>query len=248
MSLSLLGRRAAVAILATVVAVLAFGVGPASAHVTVSSPDATPGGFAQVTFQVPSESDTANTTSIAVKLPTDTPFGSVSVKPVPGWTATATKKTLATPIKTDDGTVTEAVSTVTWTANNGGLTPGQYQEFSLSVGPLPNKSSTLTFPSLQGYSDGTTVSWIDPTIEGQPEPQHPAPTLKIAAASGSASASTTSAPSRSGTSGLAVTALIVGIVGLLAGIAGVALALSARRRSAPSKSSVSEQEPENASV
>jgi hypothetical protein len=74
--------------------------------------------------------------------------------------------------------------------------------------------------------------------EGQAEPEHPAPTLALTAASdetgGSDTAQTTPAASESdsGTSGLAVTALIVGIVGLLAGIAGVTLALGARRHAA----------------
>jgi hypothetical protein len=71
--------------------------------------------------------------------------------------------------------------------------------------------------------------------EGQAEPEHPAPTLALTAASdetgGSDTAQTTPAASESdsGTSGLAVTALIVGIVGLLAG---VTLALGARRHAA----------------
>ena len=169
-----------------------------------------------------------------------TPFGFVSTKPVPGWTARTTTTRLSQPVTTDDGPVTEAVSTVTWTADNGGLAPGQYQEFSLSVGPLPDAAGTLAFPALQGYSDGTTVSWADPTVEGQPEPEHPAPALTIAAASDPAPAT--------GSSGLAVTALVVGIVGVLAGIAGIALAVGARRRTAPSPSQLAEPEPEDASV
>ena len=83
-------RRAALAVVAVVFAVLALGVGTASAHVSVSSPNAAPGGFGELTFSVPSESDTARTTSLTVQLPSDTPFAFVSVKPVPGWTATTT--------------------------------------------------------------------------------------------------------------------------------------------------------------
>src|SRR3954449_4955561 len=79
-------RGAAPAILAVVVAVLALGVGPASAHVTANSADATKGGFAEITLRVPDESDTTSTTSLRVQLPTDTPIASVSIKPGPGWT------------------------------------------------------------------------------------------------------------------------------------------------------------------
>ncbi|MGK5113649.1 DUF1775 domain-containing protein [Geodermatophilus sp. CPCC 205506] len=95
-------RRAALAVLAAVVAVLTLGVGTACAHVTVSSPDAA-GGFGEITFRVPSESDTARTTSLRVQLPTDTPFAFVMVEPVPGWTATITTAVPATPIEARGG-------------------------------------------------------------------------------------------------------------------------------------------------
>jgi hypothetical protein len=48
-------------------------------------------------------------------LPTGTPFASVSLKPVQGWTAAAEKSKLATPIKAHDTEITEAVSKITWT-------------------------------------------------------------------------------------------------------------------------------------
>jgi len=233
-------RHAALAVLAVVGTVLALGVGTASAHVTVSSPNAAPGGFGEITFSVPSESDTAKTTSVRVQLPTDTPFAFVSVKPVPGWTATSTTTAINPPLTDDDGnTVTEAVSEVTWTADaGGGLAPGEYQTFSISAGPLPEDADTLVFPALQGYDDGSTTSWIDPTVEGQAEPEHPAPTLSLTAAPADTATGTDTTTPAAGTTGndssngLAVTALVVGIVGLLVGIAGVALALGARRRSA----------------
>ena len=241
-------RRAALTVLAVVAAVLAIGVGTASAHVSVSSPDAAPGGFGELTFRVPSESDTAKTTSLRVQLPTDTPFAFVSVKPVPGWTAETTTTTLDTPVEAEGTTITEAVTEVTWTADpGGGLEPGQYQTFSISGGPLPDADS-VTFPALQGYDDGSTVSWIDPTVEGQAEPEHPAPTLSLGAASGDTATDSSGTSSGSsadtGSSGLAVTALIVGIVGLLVGAVGVVLALGARRRAAaPVAPAAAERDP-----
>jgi periplasmic copper chaperone A len=246
-------RRAALTALAAVTAVLTLGVGTASAHVTVSSPDAAPGGFGEITFRVPDESSTAKTTSLKVQLPTDTPFASVSVKPVPGWTATTTTSPLNPPLTDDDGNqVTQAVSEVTWTADpGGGLTPGQYQSFSMSVGPIPDDAKSLSFPALQGYDDGTTVSWIDPTVEGQPEPEHPAPTLTLTADSTNSSGTSQAASagtSDSGTSGLAVTALVVGIVGLLAGLAGIALALAARRRGGSVAAGAGSRDRDTASV
>jgi uncharacterized protein len=88
---------------------------PAYAHVTVSSPDATQGGEAVLTFQVPTESDTASTTGLRVQLPTDTPFASVLVRPHPGWSFTTKTVRLAHPITTDDGPLPEA-DTVTFKA------------------------------------------------------------------------------------------------------------------------------------
>jgi uncharacterized protein YcnI len=226
-------RRAVLALLATVVAVLTLGVGTASAHVTVSSPDAAPGGFGEITFRLPSESDTARTTSLRVQLPADTPFAFVSVEPVPGWTATTTTTPLTTPVQAEGSTITEAVTGVTWTADpGGGLAPGEYQSFSISAGPLPENAASLVFPALQGYDDGSTVSWVDPTVEGQPEPEHPAPTLTLATPAGDAGTAdaptTPSAPTDG--PGLAVTGLVVGGAGLLVGGAALVLALGARRR------------------
>jgi uncharacterized protein YcnI len=53
--------RAAAVLVAALAAVLALATA-ASAHVGVSSDDATPGGFGKVTFRVPNESDSASTT------------------------------------------------------------------------------------------------------------------------------------------------------------------------------------------
>jgi uncharacterized protein YcnI len=239
-------RRAAVAVLAAVVAVLALGVGVASAHVSVSSTDAAPGGFGELTLRVPTESDTASTTSLRVQLPTDTPLVFVSVKPVPGWTAEVTTTPLDPPVEAEGTQITEAVSEIAWTADEGaGIRPGQYQSFSISAGPLPDAES-LALPAIQGYDDGSEVAWIEPTVEGQAEPEHPAPVLTLAAASAEGSdTATTPAPdaaSDEGPSGLAVTALVVGVVGLLTGITGVALALAARRRTTEPVGAVSERE------
>src|SRR5947208_3243408 len=87
---------------------------PASAHVTVSSANAQQGGYTKITFRVPNEKDSAVTNTVEVDLPQGTPIASVSIKPVVGWTAVATKTKLATPIKNDDGEVTEAVSKIVW--------------------------------------------------------------------------------------------------------------------------------------
>jgi uncharacterized protein YcnI len=233
--------RVLLALLATTVAVLAVGIGTASAHVTANSTNAAAGGFGEINLNVPNERDDASTVSLRVQLPTDTPLAFVSVKPVPGWTATTTTTPLDPPVDVEGSQVTEAVSEITWTADtpDAAIAPGEYLVFSISGGPLPDAES-LTLPAIQTYSSGEEVAWVEPTVDGQAEPEHPAPVLTLAAASDEAATpdTTTTTPAASstdddGSSGLAVTALIVGIVGLLAGIAGVALALGARRRTAP---------------
>jgi uncharacterized protein YcnI len=155
---------------------------PASAHVTVNANAATQGGYTKVSFRVPNESDAAATTRVEVNLPTDTPIASVSLKPVPGWTAVPVRTKLPTPIKTGDGEVTEAITKITWTAAAGSaVKPGEFQEFDVSLGPLP-AADQIVFKALQTYSDGTIVRWIDlPTTDGT-EPEHPAPVLKLAPA------------------------------------------------------------------
>ena len=158
----------------------------ASAHVTVDAPGATQGGYTVLTFRVPTESDTLSTTGLAVQLPTDAPLASVLAQPHAGWTYTATEGKLATPITTDDGQVTQAVTKVEWKADSGsGIKPGQFDQFVLSIGPLP-KVASMTFKVIQTYSDGSQVAWIElPAPGSTAEPEHPAPVLKLAAASAS---------------------------------------------------------------
>jgi uncharacterized protein len=92
------------------------------------------------------------------------------------------KSKLAKPVQSDDGEVTEAVTRITWTATDGGLQPGQFDLFTISAGPLPTNTNQLVFKAIQTYSDGTTVNWIQQTVKGAPEPDHPAPVLKLTAA------------------------------------------------------------------
>jgi periplasmic copper chaperone A len=159
----------------------------ASAHVSVSSPDATPGGFGKLVFRVPTESATASTVKLTVSLPAATPFAEVSARSFPGWTIATTERHLAKPIKSDEGfNLTKATSTVTWTAAAGqGVAPGEFNEFELSVGPFPKRTAAIVLPTVQTYSDGTVVRWIEPTPASGDEPEHPAPTLELAAASAS---------------------------------------------------------------
>src|SRR6202008_1470259 len=92
------------------------------------------------------------------------------------------KKKLATPQKDDDGNeVTDYVSTVEWKADNpqAAIPPNEFDMFSVSAGPLP-KAESVSLQAVQTYSDGKVVSWNEKAAQGQPEPEHPAPVLKLA--------------------------------------------------------------------
>jgi uncharacterized protein YcnI len=172
-----------VVLAALVVAVLALGALPAAAHVTVKPPSVPKGSFSILSFSVPNEQDDANTVKLEVTFPSKNPIPFVSYQPMVGWEAAVEKTTLAKPVKTSDGEITEAVSKITWTATGDGLAPGQFDLFTVSAGPLPTKTNKLTFKAVQTYSNGDVVSWIQQSVKGAPEPEHPAPTLTLTAAS-----------------------------------------------------------------
>ncbi|WP_239330992.1 YcnI family protein [Frankia sp. CiP3] len=248
--------RGAAVLGAALTGVIAFAL-PASAHVSVQPTTAVTGTDATLTFQVPTERDDAATTKIDVQFPADAPIASVLVENIPGWTHEIRKTKLDKPITTDDGAVSEGVSEIIWTASSAdtAIKPGEFAQFVISAGPLPDKAGTLAFKTLQTYSDGQVVRWIDVAQPGQAEPEHPAPTLTITAASadstdahggsGTAAAAGTAPNNTGATSGATAqtasrsadssdgTARGLGIAGLIAGIAGIgfgAFALLASRR------------------
>jgi uncharacterized protein YcnI len=202
----------------------------ASAHVKVSGTDTTRGGYGVLTFRVPTESDTASTTEILITFPTTTPIASASIQPVAGWTATVSTEQLAKPITTDDGRLTTAVSRIDWKADSasGGIKPGQFQEFAVSAGPLPD-AATVSFPTLQTYSDGTTVNWNEAS-SGSAEPEHPAPVLALAASADDTEPTVSAAPTSSTSSDTA--GLAVGIVGIVVAIIALIVAIVAVLRGA----------------
>lgn len=245
------------ALLAAPVLVLA-AAGAASAHVTVSPTSAPQGSAQELTFKVPNEESGANTVSVQLQIPTANPIAQVLAKPVPGWTIAVHTVTLSKPLTTDDGTFNTAVDEIDWTG--GSILPGQYQDFSISVDPLPSDATQLVFKAVQTYSNGDVVRWIDLSTPGQPEPDHPAPVLALTPAGagsagssgGSAGGSATTAPaavptpastaggtSSSGT-GLGVAGLIVGALGLI--VAGFAL-WRTRRPAAPATPTKSTDDP-----
>jgi uncharacterized protein YcnI len=176
--MSLFGRPARILSALVVLGAFAVAASPAWAHVEID-PGTAPKGTASVfSFRVPNEEQSANTVKLDVQFPTDHPFANVLVQPKPGWTFTTQSQKLAKPIKTDDGTFTDAVTEVTWTATTGSIPPGGFDLFPVFAG-LPTNTSKLTFKALQTYSNGDVVSWIQTPTKGAPTPDHPAPVLKL---------------------------------------------------------------------
>ncbi|MFF3610437.1 YcnI family protein [Streptomyces sp. NPDC002580] len=245
-------RRAGTLAVLTTAGVLT-AAGAAFAHVTVH-----PGSYAKgatdgvLSFRVPNEEDTASTTKVQIFLPTDHPVVGVLVTPQAGWTAKVTTIKLKKPVKTDDGTITDAVSEITWTG--GRIRHGEFQDFDVAFGQLPDDTDQLSFKTLQTYSDGSVARWIEEPQKGGEEPENPAPILALTAqgadekpvagaagseessssASASASSSEAEQATASGGSGdstaraLGIAGLIVGVLGLLAAGFAVVRGRSAR--------------------
>lgn len=215
---------------------------PAAAHVTVNPDTATQGGYATVTFKVPNEANRADTTKLEVTLPADAPVASVSVRPVPGWTADVRKAALATPITVHGAQISEAVSKITWTAApDAAIKPGQFQEFAVSLGPLP-QVDRMVFKALQTYSNGTVVRWIDEPSAGGAEPEHPAPVVRLSPAAPAAVAD--AAGSGRGGTALGVAGIVLGLAGLVLGL--LAYRRAGRAGSAATPPAPAEREPAGA--
>ena len=223
------GRRGRYSAGVLVTAVLVVGPAlSAQAHVHVH-PDTTVGGSdAELAFSVPSESPTASTTTLSITLPQDHPFPEIATRVTPGWTVKVITDPLPKPVVLEGTTLTEAAHTVTWTAKPGyAIPPGQYQDFYLSVGPLPD-SGDVVFTAKQTYSDGSVVAWDQQAAAGAAEPEHPAPSFAITAApdaAGAGGAQADTAVAASSTDGFS---RWLGGAGLLAGLAAIGLIVARR--------------------
>ncbi|MFE5581452.1 YcnI family protein [Kitasatospora sp. NPDC056531] len=243
MSLSLKKRLAAACAMGAATVLVAAV--PASAHVIVQ-PSSVPKNATDQTFafRVPNEDDKNSTVKVEIDFPTDHPIPSVKVAPVPGWADTIQTTKLATPIHTDDGDITDAVSQVVWTG--GQITPDHFQDFTIELGALPGGTDKVVFKTLQTYSNGKIVRWIEEPQDGQPEPKNPAPVLKLTAATAatasdpdgptpSAAASAKADPPATSTATAKAssddsTARALGIAGIVVGVLGVVTGVVLARR------------------
>jgi uncharacterized protein YcnI len=227
-------------------------IAPASAQAHISlHPNTIPAGaFATLDLRVPGEQEGAYVKKVDVLFPPG--FTGVDYENVPGWTVKVIESKLANPIESDGETIDTDVSQIvsTWAGPLGQVNNNQFINFPLSLAiPEDVAGQALEFKTVQTYSNGQVVHWIDPSLSAE----HPAPRINITAKGGviedvagdeagptagqtgtsqATPASTTAvARSSSGASkGLAITALILGALGLLVGLG--ALATSRRSRTA----------------
>ncbi|QDY77768.1 YcnI family protein [Streptomyces qinzhouensis] len=218
--------------------------GPAFAHISVQPQgEAARGGYATVGVKVPNERDNASTVKLELTLPTEHPLASVLPQPVPGWNIEVTKAKLAKPLSVHGKQITEAVSKVTWTAAGSKIGPGQFQQFPLSIGQLPENADRLVFKALQTYDNKEVVRWIETPEKGKPEPESPAPVLTLSAGTdghGAPAANDakghhggtgdTPASGSPDTDSSDTFARTLGVIGILVGAAGIAFGVFAGRR------------------
>jgi len=126
---------------------------PVWAHVTVSTDNPEPGGFAVYTVRVPNESDTASTIRVEVQIPEG--LAASRYEPVPGWA-----------ISLEGGVLV---------AEGGTIGPGEFVEFRFQA-RNPESPGELSFPALQAYDDGEVVEWTGP-----PDADTPASIVEIGA-------------------------------------------------------------------
>lgn len=238
--------------LAVVLAVASLAA-PASAQAHISlHPNTIPAGaFATLDVRVPGEQEGAYVRKVDVLFPQG--FTGVDYENVPGWSTKVIESKLATPIKEDGETIDSEVAQIVWTWAGplGKVDNGQFIQFPLSLAiPADATGKALEFRTVQTYSNGQVVHWIEPSLTAE----HPSPRINVTAKggviediageeagpeagqTGAASAASTPAPavSKPSTSsggaskGLGVTALILGALGLLVGLG----ALAASRRKA----------------
>ncbi|HEY1449424.1 MAG TPA: YcnI family protein [Solirubrobacteraceae bacterium] len=237
-----------------VAALLAAGVllAPAAAQAHISlHPNTIPAGaFATLDVRVPGEAEGAYVKKVDMLFPQG--FTGVDYENVPGWSVKVIESKLAKPIQSDDGPIDTQVSQIVWTwvGPLGKLASGQFVQFPLSVAiPEDAAGRPLEFRTVQSYSNGEVVRWIEPALDGD----HPSPRINVTAKGGviedvagdeagpqaGQTSATPTAPSTTPTAvgsagsgaskGLGIAALIVGALGLVVGLG--ALGAARRKRS-----------------
>lgn len=203
----------------------------ASAHAEIQ-PSTVPGGdLANLTVSVPNEQDDAATTSVSIQIPEQVLL--VRFAPKPGWKRTVSTEKLAQASTVGDDTVTERITSVTWT---GRIEPGEFDTFEMSIAVPDDPGAGLVFPTVQRYDNGDVVRWI-----GAESSEEPAPRVTVEAGGDAHGATTTATTANAaeadshGSDAKSNAALGLAIAGLAAGLVALGVSLIRRHRGADSR-------------
>jgi len=231
----------------TIVALLAstalLAPAGAQAHVSLHPNTIPAGAFATLDVRVPGEQEGAYVKKVDVLFPHG--FTGVDYENVPGWSTKVIESKLASPVEEDGETIDTEVSQIVWiwTGPLGKVETGQFVQFPLSLA-IPDGATgrALEFRTVQTYSNGQVVHWIEPALSAE----HPSPRINVTAKGGAiqdvageeagpqagqtptspAAAPSTpavvKASSGGASKGLGVAALILGALGLIAGLGALA--------------------------
>jgi uncharacterized protein YcnI len=218
----------------------------AGAHISLHPNTIPAGAFATLDVRVPGEQEGAYVKKIDVLFPSG--FTGVDYENVPGWSTHVIENKLATPIKEDGETIDTEVSQIvwSWTGPLGKVNNGQFINLPLSLAIPENAAGkALEFRTVQTYSNGQIIHWIQPSLTAE----HPSPRINITAKGGlieevagdeagpqagetATNGSSSPAPSTpaltksngGASKGLGIAALILGALGLIIGLGALASA------------------------
>jgi len=160
-------------------AVLAALVSPAFAHITLETGSAAVGSGYKAVLRVPHGCSGQATTAISLKVPE----GFISAKPMPkaGWTLDIKTGDYANTYKLYGADVKSGATEISWSGGN--LPDNEYDEFVVrgTLADSLKADSVLYFPVIQ-TCEGGEEDWIKIPVDGQPEPDTPAPGVKLTSA------------------------------------------------------------------
>jgi periplasmic copper chaperone A len=165
----LIGRLLAASGLAA--GLLALSAAAASAHVDPDPAQVTGGVRTTIGFTIEHGCEGSPTVDLSFEIPAG--VNDVVAQPVPGWSASVES------------------GVARWT---GGSLPDDTEgTFSLELTP-PVAAGKLVFPLVQRCTSGQ-LDWIEETVEGQPEPEHPAPVVEVSQGTATTTPPATDTPS-----------------------------------------------------
>ncbi|ALV03731.1 DUF1775 domain-containing protein [Bacillus amyloliquefaciens] len=195
----MLKKKALIFISAVTLSLVGF-TAAASAHVSVKPAESAAGSWETYTMKVPVEKNEP-TTKVVLKMPAGVEFQ--QYQPIPGWKTSVSKHN------------DKAVS-VTWEAKDGGIQPGQFQQFTF-VAKNPEKSGDAAWDAYQYYKDGSIVEWTGD--EKADTPHSITKITKSASVTDAHGAEQSNEESKSGVSALDIAAIVLSAAAIILSIA-----------------------------